>query len=111
MSLLTKATAGSSSYIRVLPGLCLLLFLPLLCAACGGLTIANVKNPNPPNSLASPTVAITSPSSGATVSGTVTVSTSVSANTTSVQFKMDGNNTGAAVTTAPFSFSLNTAKL
>jgi Bacterial Ig domain/Right handed beta helix region len=108
MSLLTKAMAGSSSYIRVLPGLCLILFLPLLCAACGGLTSANVKNSNPPTL---PTVAITSPASGATVSGTVTVSTSVSANTTSVQFRVDGNNTSSAVTTAPFSYSLNTTKL
>jgi len=64
-----------------------------------------VNNPIPP------TISITSPASGATVSATVTVTTSVSANTTSVQFKVDGNNTGAAVTTAPFSYSLNTTTL
>ncbi|MFY9532226.1 MAG: Ig-like domain-containing protein [Candidatus Acidiferrales bacterium] len=108
MSLLAKATAGSSSYMSALPGLCLILVLPLLCAACGGLTGANVKNSNPPTL---PTVAITSPASGATVSGAVTVSTSVSANTTSVQFRVDGNNASTAVTSAPFSYSLNTTKL
>jgi len=46
-----------------------------------------------------PAVAITSPARGASVSGTVT-------NTTSVQFNVDGNNTGPAVTSAPFGASL-----
>ncbi len=63
------------------------------------------------NNSSAPTVSITSPASGATVSGTVAVSTSVSSNTTSVQFKVDGANSGAAVTTAPFGFSLNTTTL
>src|SRR5258708_36697577 len=60
---------------------------------------------------AAPTISISSPLSGATVSGTMTVSTSVSANTTSVQFLVDGGNSGAAVTSAPFSLSLNTTAL
>ena len=63
------------------------------------------------NNSSAPTISITSPASGATVSGTVAVSTSVSSNTTSVQFKVDGANSGAAVTTAPFGFSLNTTTL
>jgi hypothetical protein len=46
-----------------------------------------------------PAVAITSPARGASVSGTVT-------KTTSVQFNVDGNNTGPAVTSAPFGASL-----
>jgi Bacterial Ig domain/Right handed beta helix region len=58
-----------------------------------------------------PTVAIISPASGATVSGTITVSTNASANTTSVQFNVDGTSAGSAVTSAPFSFSLNTTTL
>jgi acid phosphatase len=41
----------------------------------------------------------------------VTVTTTVSSNTTSVQFKVDGTNSGAAVTAAPFSHSLNTTAL
>ena len=63
------------------------------------------------NNSSAPSISITSPASGATVSGTVAVSTSVSSNTTSVQFKVDGTNTGAAVTSAPFSLSLNTKTL
>jgi hypothetical protein len=63
------------------------------------------------NNSVPPTISITAPASGATVSGTVTVTTSVSANTISVQFQVDGNNTGAAVTSAPFSYSLNTTTL
>ena len=58
-----------------------------------------------------PSVSITSPSSGATVSGTIAVTTNVSANTISVQLKADGANVGAAVTSAPFSLSLNTTTL
>ncbi len=71
--------------------------------ACGSSSSAIVTTP--------PTIAISSPASGATVSGTISFTTSVSANTTSVQFKVDGNNSGAAVTSAPFSLSLNTAAL
>jgi hypothetical protein len=56
-------------------------------------------------------VSISSPASGATVAGVITISTSVSSNTTSVQFRVDGNNIGAAVTSVPFSVSLNTATL
>src|SRR4029077_7710376 len=63
------------------------------------------------NNSSAPTISITSPASGATVSGTVAVSTSVSSNTTIVQFKVDGVNSGAAVTAAPFGFSLNTTTL
>ena len=63
------------------------------------------------NNAAAPTISISSPASGATVSGTVTVTTTVSSNTTSVQFKVDGANSGAAVTAAPFSHSLNTTAL
>jgi hypothetical protein len=63
------------------------------------------------NNAAAPTISISSPASGATVSGTVTVTTTVSSNTTSVQFKVDGANSGAAVTAAPFSHTLNTTAL
>ena len=58
-----------------------------------------------------PSVSITSPSSGATVSGTIAVTTNVSANTISVQLKADGANVGAAVTSAPFPLSLDTTTL
>src|SRR5713101_3327632 len=68
----------------------------------------NVNNVAPPTP---PTISISSPAAGATVSGTISVSTSVSSNTVSVQFKLDGSNTGNLVTSAPFSYSLNTTSL
>ena len=58
-----------------------------------------------------PTVAITSPASGATVSGTITVTASASDNVgvAGVQFQVDGINSGAEDTTAPYSIAWNTA--
>ena len=58
-----------------------------------------------------PTVAITSPASGATVSGTITVTASASDNVgvAGVQFRVDGISSGAEATTAPYSISWNTA--
>ena len=57
-----------------------------------------------------PTVAITAPTAGAKVAGTVTVSAGASDNVgvVGVQFKLDGANLGAEVTTAPYSVSWNT---
>jgi hypothetical protein len=57
-----------------------------------------------------PTVSLTAPSAGASVSGTVTVSATAGDNVgvTSVQFRLDGANLGAADTTAPFAISWNT---
>ncbi len=61
----------------------------------------------------SPDVAITSPSSGTTVSGIITVSASASDNigVAGVQFKVDGTDIGAEDTTAPYSVSWNTASV
>src|SRR5205823_5637928 len=60
-----------------------------------------------------PTVSLTAPSSGTTVSGSVTVSASASDNVgvVGVQFKLDGANLGAEDTTAPYSVSWNTASV
>jgi hypothetical protein len=57
-----------------------------------------------------PSVAMTAPAQGATVSGTVTVSASASDNVgvTSVQFKLDGANLGALDTSAPYALSWST---
>jgi Big-like domain-containing protein/purple acid phosphatase-like protein len=51
-----------------------------------------------------PTVAVTAPAAGATVSGTATVSATASDNVgvAGVQFKMDGANLGVEVTTPPY---------
>src|SRR2546422_1973187 len=58
-----------------------------------------------------PTVSMTAPTSGSTVSGTVTISASATDNVgvVGVQFKLDGANVGAEVTAAPYTLSWNTA--
>lgn len=60
-----------------------------------------------------PTVTMTAPTSGATVSGTVTVSATASDNmgVVGVQFRVDGTNVGAEDTTNPHSVSWNTTTL
>jgi len=69
-------------------------------------------NNAPPPDTTPPTVSITSPASGATVSGTTSVTASASDNVgvVSVQFLLDdGINGSAEATTAPYSVSWNTA--
>ncbi len=58
-----------------------------------------------------PTVAITSPSGGATVSGTISVNANASDNGSvgGVQFKLDGANLGAEDTSSPYSLSWDTS--
>ncbi len=60
---------------------------------------------------AAPTVSITSPAGGATVTGTTTVTATAgsSAMPVSVQFQLDGANLGAPVNAVPYSISWNTA--
>jgi hypothetical protein len=57
-----------------------------------------------------PSVSITAPASGATVSGTITVTASASDNrgVAGVQFRLDGTNGGAEDTAAPYSISWDT---
>jgi hypothetical protein len=58
-----------------------------------------------------PTVSMTAPTAGATVSGTVAVAASASDNVAvaSVQYVLDGANYGSPLTAAPYSFSWNSA--
>ncbi len=62
------------------------------------------------NDTTAPTVSITSPVSGATVGGTITVTADASDNVgvAGVQFKLDNADLGAEATTAPYSASWNT---
>src|SRR5713226_4957464 len=71
------------------------------------LTTAQSSDPIPPS------VSITSPASGATVSSTITVFASASDNVgvAGVQFQVDGANTGAEVTSFPYTYFLNTTTL
>src|SRR3989449_923931 len=57
-----------------------------------------------------PTVSVTAPATGSTVSATVTVSAAASDNigVAGGQFKLDGANLGAEITVAPYSASWNT---
>jgi hypothetical protein len=66
--------------------------------------------PNSPPDPTPPTVSLTSPANGATVSGTITVSASASDNVgvIGVQFQLDGANLAAEVAVAPYAVSWNT---
>jgi hypothetical protein len=57
-----------------------------------------------------PSISITAPADGATISGTPTISCTASDNVkvTGVQFEIDGDNLGVADTAAPFTRALNT---
>ena len=66
---------------------------------------------NPPPDTTAPTVSITSPVSGSTVSGTVTISATASDDSGSVagvQFQLDGVNFGTEKTAAPYSIAWDT---
>jgi hypothetical protein len=60
--------------------------------------------------LTPPSVSVTVPASGASVSGTLAVTAAATAGlgVSSVQFKLDGSNLGTAVTTVPYSTNWNT---
>ena len=66
-------------------------------------------SPPPPDTVL-PTVSMTAPVAGATVSGTVAVTASASDNVgvTSVQFQLNGANLGSADTSAPYSTNWDT---
>ena len=72
-------------------------------------TVSNTSTSPPPpaGDTTAPTVALTSPAAGATVSGAVSVAANASDNVgvVGVQFKIDGGNLGAEDTTAPYSVS------
>jgi len=59
-----------------------------------------------------PTVSVTSPANGGTVSGTITITAAASddVGVVGVQFKLDGNNLGAEDTAPPYNFSWNTTQ-
>ena len=92
-------------------GCLLVVVFALMNSGCTGLVSSNSKNQ--PSDTTPPTVSISSPASGATVSGTITVAATASDNVAvaSVQFQVDGSNLGAAVTAAPYSQSLKTTTL
>ena len=66
----------------------------------------------PPPDTTPPTATITNPAAGQTVSGTTTVAATASDNVavSSVQFRIDGQPLGSAVTTAPYAIQWDTTK-
>jgi hypothetical protein len=73
-------------------------------------TVSNSSTPPPPppaDDKTAPSVALTSPNAGATVSGSVSVAANATDNVAvvGVQFKIDGGNLGPEDTTAPYSVS------
>lgn len=58
-----------------------------------------------------PTVALTAPANGATVSGTVALSVNTVTGVAGVQFLVDGANSGAEDTTSPYGINLDTTTL
>src|SRR5205823_3903540 len=76
------------------------------------IVLANSSGPSP--DLTHPTISITSPSNGTTVSGaTVAVSANAADNVgvAGVQFKLDGANLGAERASAPYSVNWDTTTL
>jgi hypothetical protein len=74
-------------------------------------TAVSVSVNNPPPDITPPTIVLTAPVTGSTVTGSVLVSASASDNkaVTKVQFYLDGNPLGAPVTSAPYQVTWNTA--
>lgn len=67
----------------------------------------------PPTDTTPPTVSVTAPTAGSTVSGTVTLSANAADNVAvaGVQFRADGSNVGSEDTVAPYSISYSTLGL
>jgi hypothetical protein len=79
-------------------------------AVVGG---ATTGGSTPPTDTTPPTVTLSGPGNGTTVSGTVTVTANAGDNVgvTGVQFKVDGTNIGAEDVAAPYAVSWNTTTL
>src|SRR5205814_1496459 len=78
--------------------------------AAGNTTTAAAVTVTVFNDTTAPTVSVTAPAGGATVSGTTAISATASDNVgvVGVQFRLDGANVGAEDTTAPYSISWDT---
>src|SRR5436309_4739831 len=79
------------------------------CAAALFVLLYTWMSPLPAAAQASLFVAITSPTSGSTVSDTIPVNASAAITLVGVQFKLDGADLGAEDTTPPYSVAWNTA--
>lgn len=84
-------------------------------ATSGGTVVADTSSNNNPLIIdtTAPTVVVTAPTNGATVSGTITLTATCTDNIAcaSVQFEVDGTNVGAALAVSPYTTTFNTALL
>lgn len=94
------------------------LILPVLQGCAAGKAAASLQSsgstPGGGADKSSPTVAIISPNNGVTVSKTITVAVTASdpdSPVSFVQIQVDGSNVSPQLTTAPYSFALDTTKL
>ena len=80
---------------------------------CAGLVSGSGTKSNTPPDTTPPTVSVTSPAAGATLSGTVNLTATASDNVAvaMVQFKVDGANSGSGLSAAPYSYQLDTKTL
>src|SRR6185369_4331245 len=100
----TSALAYSTTYIgRVKPTIKSADGVALPAELAGSFTTGAAP---PPDTIA-PTVSVTSPSAGASVTGTVALAANASDNVgvTGVQFRLDGANIGAEDTSAPYTYA------
>ena len=74
---------------------------------------SNEASATPTSDTAAPTVSVSSPAAGATVSGTVSLAATAADNVgvVGVQFKVDGTNVGAEDTSSPFATSWNSSSV
>jgi hypothetical protein len=89
-------------------------FAPTDSTDYSSLTAASAGNFVINNNTTPPTVSLTAPTNGATVSGssvTLTASSSDSVGVAAVQFKIDGTNVGASGTTTPYSITWNSTSV
>jgi len=105
------AINGVNNRIAYFPSLGGVAYLPTF--ASNVLFMPTVADPLPQADSTPPTVAITSPAGGETLSGTVTITAAASDDTgvAGVQFALDGSNLGAESTAAPFAVAWSTSTI
>ena len=111
-SLFTLGGVGATQAVtvRFTPTTTTTVSTTLTFTAGGGAITAIVTGSGAGTDTTRPSVAITSPAAGTTVAGAVVVSATATDNVgvAGVQFKLDGANVGAEVTTAPYAVTWNT---
>jgi hypothetical protein len=82
-------------------------------AALNSSVPSNEASGTPTSDTAAPTVSVSSPAAGATVSGTVSLAATAADNVgvVGVQFRVDGTNVGAEDTSSPFGASWNSSSV